>query len=427
MKRKLFWLLFGIVSLVIFSFLAFEAGVFTALLSKSSVTNRLAFRSFFVQKIHTPSVESTFKKNLFAVEGILLKTIADFGGEAVVKKQISQVQKNGEEEFDFQTFYFSSKLQETEFKQAFLAGFCQIETSSFSLEKNELRLFLNQIPTYLLVFEAVSKNREQSEEIAENKEQPKQISLSPKIESNLNKVATKSQPFDVQAPLLAIVVDDLGEKLSVLKRLEKLDYPVTFSILPFTPFVKQAVATARKKNCEIILHLPCEPIGYPHRANPGKGALFVSMPDKKMRRVLRQNIAAVEGISGVNNHMGSLFTQDLASMRIVLRELKKRGLFFMDSRTTAKSKARLAAKQLGMPYIHRNLFLDNEFDTDKILQQLKKAENIAKNKGSCVVIGHPHPTTLAALQKWQKERDKSVHIVSVSQILQRKKKVKNEK
>ncbi len=427
MKRKLFWLSFGVVCLVIFAFLAFKAGFFIGLFSKSSVLNRSTFRPVFVQKIHNQSFEIDFKKNLFAVESILLKTIADFGGEAVVKKQISQVQKNGTEEFNFQIFYFSSKLQETEFKQALLAALRSIEISSSHLEKNELRLFLNQIPTHLLVFEQVFKKQEQSGEIVEKKEQPKQISLSPKTNSNLNKMTTKSQTLDTQAPLLAIVVDDLGEKLSVLKRLEKLDYLVTFSILPFAPFVKQAVATARKKRCEIILHLPCEPIGYPHRANPGKGALFVNMPDKKMIRVLLQDIAAVEGISGVNNHMGSLFTQDLASMRIVLRELKKRGLFFMDSRTTSKSKVRLAAKQLEMPYIHRNLFLDNEFDTDKILQQLKKAENIAKKKGSCVVIGHPHPTTLAALKKWQKKRDKSVHIVSVTQILQRKKKVKNEK
>ncbi len=420
MKRKLFWLPFGAVCLVVFAFLAFEAGVFDALFPKSSASNLRAFRSVFIQKNHPPEI--VFTNSLFVVEGVVLKTIADFGGEAVVKNRVSQKQKKGAEEFDFQTFYFSSNLKEAEFKEALLAGLRQVEVSSFRLEKNELRLFVSQVPTHLLVFEQ-PQTQEASEEIAEKKEEPKHIAP-PKKKKAKKHLVDKSQKIHAKTPLLAIVIDDLGEQVSVLDTLAKLEYPVTFSILPFTPFVKETVATARKKRFEIMLHLPCEPIGYPHRAKPGKGALFVNMPDKKMRRVLRQDIAAVAGISGVNNHMGSFFTQDLASMRIVLRELKKRKLFFLDSLTTANGRVRQAAKQMGMPYIRRNLFLDNEFNTDKTLLQLKKAENIAKKKGSCIVIGHPHPTTLAALKTWEKKRDKSVRIVSISQILQRKKKGK---
>ena len=144
------------------------------------------------------------------------------------------------------------------------------------------------------------------------------------------------------------------------------------------------------------------------------------MSDVKILELLRKDIAAVPGVTGVNNHMGSLFTQDERRMRVVLKELRKQNLFFLDSLTSSRSRVRSAAEKEGLAYIRRNIFLDNEQEQAAILQQLKKAQALAQKKGSCIAIGHPYPVALAALEKWQGERDKSVLMTTVSHLLKEK-------
>ncbi len=220
-------------------------------------------------------------------------------------------------------------------------------------------------------------------------------------------------------PRLAVIIDDLGENLDQAEMLASLSFPVTFAILPQSSKTREVAQLAAERGRDILLHQPMEPHGYPFRADPGPGALFVGMGDEEIKAILAENLAQMPQAIGVNNHMGSRFTADAAGMFIVLQELKNRGLFFLDSLTTSDSVALAQARRVGLLHLQRHIFLDNIQDVQAILFQLRKAERITLSFGEVVAIGHPHPETLEALKIWEKERDQRIQIVSVRDLLSR--------
>ena len=59
-------------------------------------------------------------------------------------------------------------------------------------------------------------------------------------------------------------------------------------------------------------------------------------------------------------------------------------------------------KEFGHPYVARDVFLDHDGDIASIQKQIRLAVKLAKKYGSVIVIGHPHPNTIAALAKSKK-------------------------
>ena len=218
------------------------------------------------------------------------------------------------------------------------------------------------------------------------------------------------------APKLIIVIDDLGESMAAARRLADLPFRVTFSVLPHNTKARQVAELARSKDLELLLHLPCEPEGYPKAANSGPGTLRTNMSEAALERALADNLARLPEVDGVNNHMGSKLTQNAKAMTVVLAHLKGRGKFFLDSLTTPKSCVKQVSKNLGMRYYRRHIFLDNSATQHAVLMQLRKAESLARRTGVAVAIGHPYPETLAALESWAKSRDMGVTICSIEDI-----------
>lgn len=218
------------------------------------------------------------------------------------------------------------------------------------------------------------------------------------------------------APRLVIVIDDLGESTAVARRLAGLPFPVTFSVLPYNTKAREVAAVARQKNLELLLHLPCEPEGYPQKADSGPGTLRVDMSPEELERILAANLARLPEVDGVNNHMGSRLTQDRKAMHIILAHLKGRGKLFLDSVTTPKTCVASVSAALGMRQYRRHIFLDNTPKEHAILLQLKKAETLARKNGTAVVIGHPYPSTLAALESWAKTRSSEIVVCRLQDI-----------
>ncbi len=218
-------------------------------------------------------------------------------------------------------------------------------------------------------------------------------------------------------PRVAIIVDDIGESLAPLNTLIDLDVAITFSVLPDLRHSLQAVRIIADHHRELMLHLPMEPIDYPkHR--PGEDALLVGMGEKEIREQVRKLLDQYPQIVGVNNHMGSRFTQDRDRMGFVLEEIEKRDLFFVDSLTSSHSVAYGEAKRLGVPTAKRNLFLDHVVSSDAVEKQIEHLIDLAKEKGSAIAICHPHAVTLEALRNALKQfRDAGVEIVPVSELI----------
>lgn len=196
-------------------------------------------------------------------------------------------------------------------------------------------------------------------------------------------------------PRLAIIIDDIGFN-DRYEDLMTLPFPVTFAIIPSSPNALDAAEKGEKAGMELMMHIPMEPQGYPD-ANPGKYALFTTMGKREIMRNLNANLKILPHVKGVNNHMGSRFTEYPKGMKIVLREIKKRGLYFIDSRTTYNSVAYSLAKKMGVRAAERTVFLDNVQTEEAIREQFMEAIRAAKENGSSIAIGHPHKTTVSVL------------------------------
>lgn len=214
---------------------------------------------------------------------------------------------------------------------------------------------------------------------------------------------------------LAVIIDDIGHNRRFIDLIE-LEVPITLAIIPFTPHSHEAAMKGRSAGVEVILHLPMEPKGYP-ALNPGKGALLTSMSPTDIRNNSIKGMEAIPNISGVNNHMGSLFTEYAEGMKIVLEEVQKRNLFFVDSKTSNNSKGYLLARSMKIKTAERNVFLDNVKTEEAITIQLMKAIAVARKEGEAIAIGHPYLETISVLKKIAPTLlDDGIELVVASQI-----------
>lgn len=216
-------------------------------------------------------------------------------------------------------------------------------------------------------------------------------------------------------PRMVVVIDDIGDHPVMAQHLTELPFPVTLAILPNRPRTRSVETMAVARGVELLLHQPMQPGTYP-RVNPGPGALFTDMEPERVKDILADNLSQVPHVKGINNHMGSAFTSDPAGMDAVMAVLKQKGLFFLDSVTSAVSAAPEAARRHGVPFYRRAVFLDNVRNVRTILGQLKTAERNALKNGRAIAIGHPYGETLEALKIWAKERDSRVEVVTLTEL-----------
>jgi polysaccharide deacetylase 2 family uncharacterized protein YibQ len=217
-------------------------------------------------------------------------------------------------------------------------------------------------------------------------------------------------------PLVAIIIDDLGYDKKIALKLSKLNAKLTFSILPYSPFQKSIARLSREKGFGIMLHLPMEPLEYPD-VDPGLGTLLTSMTPDQLTRQLEKDLDAVPYIGGVNNHMGSKMTAESSQMYQIFSILKKRGLYFVDSRTTAETLCRPSARLFQIPFAQRDVFLDHRVEVSFIRKQLKELVRIAQRNGYAVGIGHPHSLTYQVLQEMLPDLQKKIRLVPASEIV----------
>jgi len=219
---------------------------------------------------------------------------------------------------------------------------------------------------------------------------------------------------------IAIIIDDIGYDLSPLYELLKIDASLTFAILPHYAHSVDAANILHKAKREILLHLPMEPHNFPDE-NPGMGALFLGMSDQQIKDEVDKDLDAIPHLSGVNNHMGSKFMEDETKLDIVFRQIKKRNLFFVDSRTTPLSRGPEIARNLGLRFISRKVFIDNDNDYMTIFRNLTTSidREFDPKSEAVVMIGHPHLKTIQALKEAIPVlQARGIDIVPVSALVQ---------
>ena len=220
-----------------------------------------------------------------------------------------------------------------------------------------------------------------------------------------------------EGPMLAIVIDDMGVDRKRSRHMwEDVPGPLTLSFMGYADDLISQTQEARKRGHELMLHMSMEPSDI--HIDPGPNVLMSSMSDGELVSLANWGMDRFEGFVGVNNHMGSRFTEDPRAMRVVLAEVQKRGLMFLDSRTSPKSVGRSVARDLGLTFLERNVFLDNDNDVGKVRHQLEQVERLARKQGFAIAIGHPREATIEALKTWiPQAKDRGINIVPVSMLL----------
>ncbi len=194
---------------------------------------------------------------------------------------------------------------------------------------------------------------------------------------------------------LALIVDDCGQWIATERGFVALEIPLTLSVLPDVPYTSVIAAEAADAGKGVMLHLPMETLS---GLNPGPGKVTTAMSDAQIVAQVQSDLAEVPLARGVNNHEGSKASADARVMRAVIGVLAQHSLFFIDSRTNVASVGEATARAMGVPTAARDVFLDNRADEAYSEAQLSQAAEIAQRTGSAIAIGHPRPTTLAAVR-----------------------------
>lgn len=225
-------------------------------------------------------------------------------------------------------------------------------------------------------------------------------------------------PFMAIASQVTIVIDDVGFKPSDWE-LSSLPKEVSFSILPEANFATRYAHEAKLDDRDVLIHMPMESLV--PSSDLGNNPLMVNMSESELEWTLEQALASVPNAIGINNHMGSKFTQLRAPMNAFFSVLSRTDLFFVDSRTTPFTRAYELAELNGVTALKRQVFLDHRHDIDYVERQFDRFIEIAQLKGRALAIGHPHPNTLKVLhQRLPELKAMGIELVSISEYLAQK-------
>lgn len=200
---------------------------------------------------------------------------------------------------------------------------------------------------------------------------------------------------NAQTSRVVIVMDDMGYRYTDKYALT-LPGAITYAFLPHTTYGKKLAIQAKSAHHDVLIHIPMES---EHSKKLGPGALTSQMDEQAFSESLTESFAEIPFAIGINNHMGSYLTQLYQPMAWTMAFLKQNNLFFLDSKTSPYSKAQQAANDFGVPVKSRHIFLDNELTDKYISQQFQRLINFAKKHQTAIAIAHPHPETVATLNK----------------------------
>lgn len=219
---------------------------------------------------------------------------------------------------------------------------------------------------------------------------------------------------------LAILIDDFGYCGEGTQEMLDLPIPLTAAVMPFSDCSEEDAELVRTAGKEIFIHMPMESLTG-KREWVGEKGVFRDMSDEEIQNRVEEAFSVLPDAAGMNNHMGSAIMEDERSLSVVMDQLKEKELPFVDSMTTAKSLGRQLSGKKGVSFLGRDVFLDSTDDVDVVKANLRKAAEVALEKGYAVAIGHVGPeggmVTVNAIKELIPElQEAGVTFVTVSDL-----------
>jgi polysaccharide deacetylase 2 family uncharacterized protein YibQ len=211
-----------------------------------------------------------------------------------------------------------------------------------------------------------------------------------------NDTGIGTDPANKRGVAIAIIIDDMGHNLSRGKRAINLPGDLTYAVLPHTVHSHELAEEAHRRGKQVILHLPMDNLtGFPI----GPDGLSRNLSRNELVLTLARAFSQVPHAQGINNHMGSYLTQLEQPMDWLMEEIKRRKLFFVDSRTTHKTVAQRIATEKNILSSRRDIFLDNQPEALAIDSAFRQLLTVARRKGTAIGIAHPYAATLDYLER----------------------------
>jgi uncharacterized protein len=230
--------------------------------------------------------------------------------------------------------------------------------------------------------------------------------------------AKESQPKNLRA---AIIIDDFGGGIGGVRDFLEGDIPITAAVMPFTENSMKHAEWAHKNGFEVMVHLPMEP-KKGKRSWLGPKPITVDLSAEEVRERVIEAISTVPHAVGLNNHMGSRAVESEKVVRAIVEVARDKKLYIIDSGTSPKSKFPEITRELGVPLLKRDVFLDDISSSAHVRKQMRRLAKITEFTGKGIAIGHVGATgkicSVGVFQSMDEFKKRKIKIVPVSRLFE---------
>ncbi len=205
--------------------------------------------------------------------------------------------------------------------------------------------------------------------------------------TSVNSVEHDKSNLLIQKAKLAIIIDDFGQNRKGVDEMMLINRHLTFAVMPFLTYTKTDALNAHTKGYEVIVHLPLEANNAPLKW-VGPKPILANMHINEIKEITLDALEDVPYAVGANIHMGSKAGNEKHVISSILDIVKKKNMFFVDSRSEDHPIAKKLADNIGILCHDRDVFLDGNKSKSYIIEQLRKAGDIALKNGKAIAIGH---------------------------------------
>jgi uncharacterized protein len=217
------------------------------------------------------------------------------------------------------------------------------------------------------------------------------------------------------APKIAIVLGGLGLSKKLTERaIKELPTDVTLAFAPYGNDLQAQVNAARREGHEVFLQVPLEPNGYP-ATNPGPRTLLSESTPKDNTESLHWHMSRFAGYAGVVNYMGGRYLANAETAEPLLKEIKQRGLVFLEDGSVPNSQTDQAAGVTKARVARAQTVIDANPTTEAIRSALDALEKEAVKNGFAIGTGSGLAITIDTLKDWSREAaERGIIFVPVS-------------
>ncbi|MEH7106754.1 divergent polysaccharide deacetylase family protein [Bacillus sp. JJ1764] len=228
--------------------------------------------------------------------------------------------------------------------------------------------------------------------------------------------AEEAEPKSLMA---AIIIDDFGGGTGGVRDFLEGEIPITAAVMPFTESSRKHAEWAHQNGFEVMIHLPMEP-KRGKRSWLGPKPITNDLGPEEVKQRVYEAIKSVPYAVGLNNHMGSLAVENEEIVRAIVEVAKEKRLYIIDSGTSPKSKFPQLAKEMGVPLLKRDVFLDDISSSSHVRKQMVQLAKVTEIKGRGIAIGHVGVTgkvcSVGIFQSMDEFEKRHIKIVPVSEL-----------